>query len=188
MRGRRRRPNRGARQAGEAAFDHARVLEKSRRERAGVSRRLLPHWRQSLQRRRGLSVVRRARRRCHHVGGVSHRAVRSGERAARASLGDGIRRGRESRCRSRPHREGVRPAASRGSPATMRSRTSSRSIASASPRPTSIRARSNSSTICRKPSAAKFAASNCASWKSSASRRVRKESDKRQGTKYTKKD
>ena len=62
---------------------------------ARVSRRLVPHRRSGHARRRRLPVVRRPRRRRDHFGRLSNRPVRSRERAAGASRGNGIGGGRE---------------------------------------------------------------------------------------------
>ena len=66
------------------------------------------------QPRRGrLPLVRRPRRRRHHLGRLPHRSVRGGERAPRAPGGGRVGGGREPRPRPRRDREGVRGAARR---------------------------------------------------------------------------
>ena len=73
------------------------------RYRACFAGRLVPHRRPRAARRRRLLLVRRARGRRHQVGRPPHRAVRGGERAARAPGGrrGGRRSASPTRSRSR---------------------------------------------------------------------------------------
>ena len=85
----------------------------------------------AVARRGRLPLVHRTRRRRHPLGRLSDRAVRGGERAARAPCGRRERRRRQAGSRSRSDRQGVRgPAAGQRRRRRAR-RASSRSTASA---------------------------------------------------------
>ena len=138
------------------------LLARRRRERRGVPRRLVLHGRPRVQGRGRLLLVRQPLRRRHHLGLVPHRPVRGRVRPGRASGGRRVGGRRQARPRADEHRQGVRRAGAR-----LRGLGRARARAAgarqgASRRPTSTRARSSSSTRCRRRSPARSAAASCA--------------------------
>ena len=126
---------------GASAVAVSRILEKRRRDRQRVQGRMVPDRRPGHARRRRLSMVRRSRRRRDNFRRLQNRPVRSGERAAGASRGDGIRSSRDPRRRSRLDRQGLREAPPRRRTRAIGSSPNSRNTASASPLPTNTRAK-----------------------------------------------
>src|SRR5207249_3714266 len=88
-----------------------RVLEEPRGDGSVSARRVVLDGRPGETGRRWLPLVRRARRRRHHLGRLPHRPLRGGERAARAPGRGRVGRGGEPRPGAGRDREGVRRAA-----------------------------------------------------------------------------
>ena len=141
----------------------ARLLAQRRGGAGDVRRRLVPLQGRRADRRGRLRLVRGPRRRRDHRRRLPDRPVRGRVRLPRARRGRRGGRRRVARRAARQRRQGVHRARRRATRArTSWSPTSRSSCASGCP-PTRTRARSSSSTSCRRRSPARSAGSSCAS-------------------------
>ena len=139
----------------------ARLLEQPGGLRGDLRRGVVPHQGRGQAGRGRLLLVRGASRRRDHLRRLPDRAVRGRVGVHRAPRGARGRRRRLTRPQARPRRQGVRgPGRGPARPPTSSRARSRPSSADTSP-PTPTRARSSSSTTCRRRSPARSGGSSC---------------------------